>query len=164
MDNKDIRNYLFIIDIATIVTTSFFLFKFESSYWLSKGSAVNQTAGFGDIFHDWALVLFIALPLFTITQIGLSALVSKKQPLFVLALKLVAFSAALVFINWNKIIAEVSLKQNWKACMLVLFGTTLYALYMYSVKKGIDTKFSNINKWIIPATAVAIVLTITIIY
>ena len=157
MDNKDIRNYLFIIDIATIVTTSFFLFKFESSYWLSKGSAVNQTAGFGDIFHDWALVLFIELPLFTITQIGLSALVSKKQPLFVLALKLVAFSAALVFINWNKIMAEVSLK-------LVLFGTTLYALYMYSVKKGIDTKFSNINKWIIPATAVAIVLTITIIY
>ena len=70
MDNNDsdLRHYLFIVDIATIIVSSFFLFKFESSYWLTKGSAVNQAAGFGDIFHDWAVVLFIAIPLISIVQ------------------------------------------------------------------------------------------------
>lgn len=166
MDNNDsdLRHYLFIVDIATIIVSSFFLFKFESSYWLTKGSAVNQAAGFGDIFHDWAVVLFIAIPLISISQLGLSALISKKQPAFVLTTKIIALSTSLLFINWDKLMAELCQKQNWKACILVAVGSLLFALYMYSVKRGIETNFKEINKWYIPAIAVATGLGITVIY
>lgn len=162
--NKEIKqtHYLFIIDIVTVIVSSFFLFKFESSYWLVKGAAVNKVAGFGDIFHDWAIVLFIALPLITISQIALSALINKKDVSFVLLAKTIAFGASLIFINWNKIIAEISKMQNWKALLLVIIGTTLFGVYMMFVKKVFDSKIAD--KWYVPIIAAIIGIGLTIIY
>lgn len=162
--NKELKpiHYLFLTDIVTIIVSCFFLFKFESSYWLVKGAAVNKAAGFGDIFHDWAIVLFFATPIITISQIGLSFLINKKQSSFVFCAKIIAFAVSLVFINWNKIVAEFSKMQNWKATLLVFVGTTLFGIYMFYVKKAIETE--GTNKWRTPAIAALIGMAITIIY
>lgn len=136
-------------DIATIIVSAIAQFKFESKYWLVKGSSVNKSAGFGDIFHDWVTILFFAIPLLAITQLTISYFSDKIGEKKVFISKIIAFFAVLLFVNKKKIMAELVNTCRWDACIFLLTCTILYGIFLYVIHKY-ATDESKITNWYIP--------------
>lgn len=144
-NNKEVHINLLIADVICIITSTICLAKFESKYWLVKGAAVNKSAGFGDIFHDWTMILFIAIPLITISQIALTILLKKYDLKKVIYGKVLAFLLCLLFLNKHKIEAEISQHCNWSALLFAVFGTLIFfgyfigIWYRFNTEKGINS-------------------------
>jgi hypothetical protein len=150
MDRAKLKSYLWFCDAISLLLSIVFLFKFEASYWLHKGSSVNQVAGFGDIFHDCAFMLFIACPLLIISQLFLSTMAAKWNFRKVLVNKCIAFAIALIIVNIKKLQAEIHTMNNWRAMTMIIMATLLFIVYSWIVDQMVEKKGNSPMAMYIP--------------
>lgn len=143
------KGYLLFTDIFSILLSIIFQFKFESTYWLHKGSEVNHTAGFSDIFHDWTFILFLFCPLLIVSQVFISLMVEKWYNKIVTYAKIIAYIAVLIIANIKKVSAEFTSGEEHRTFKVIIICGILFTLYMLIVNKFLKEDIPS-YAWYVP--------------